>query len=37
MNHKTQKALIIEEYGGKVLLRDIPMPELKDGEVLIKV
>lgn len=37
MKKKTQKALVIEEYGGKITLQEIPMPELDEGEVLIKV
>jgi hypothetical protein len=26
MKRKVQKALVIEEYGGKVMLKDVPMP-----------
>ena len=32
-----QKALVVEEYGGKVVMKDVPMPELAEGEVLIRV
>lgn len=37
MKKKTQKAVVIETYGGKATVKEVPMPELKDGEVLIKV
>lgn len=38
MQGKTQKALIINKFGDKPLLKeDFPIPSIKDGELLIKV
>ena len=38
MEGKTQKALIVKQYGpNPILIEDSPIPTIKEGELLIKV
>jgi len=34
---KTMKALVLEEFGGTPILKDVPVPKPKYNEVLIKI
>lgn len=34
---KTMKALVLEEYGKPLQLKEVPIPKLKKNEVLIKI
>ena len=37
MEKKTQKALVVKEFGKPPVYEDVPIPTLKEGELLVKL
>ena len=36
-NKKTMKAAIMEQVNGKFIIKEVPIPEPKEGQVLVKM